>query len=85
MLLQSSRDNFGRKVKVSSEKLDAIVGEEPVIVHPSKSFSHVLARLETLHQLNHLQIRHVDLRVLGQIEVLLREANSLCTINTNER
>ena len=78
LFLQSGRDNFGRKVKVSSEKLDAIVGEEPVIVHPSKGLPYVLAGLEALHQLNHLQIRHINLRVLRQIEVLLRIANSLC-------
>jgi len=81
LFLQSGRNNFGRKVKVGSEKLDAIIGEEPVIMHPSKGLSHVLTGLETLHQLNHLQIRHINLRVLRQIEVLLRKANSLCTIN----
>jgi len=81
LFLQSGRHNFGRKVKVSSQKLDAVVGEKPVIMHPSEGLPHVLARFEALHKLNHLQIRHINLRMLRQIEVLLRKANSLCTIN----
>lgn len=77
MLLESGGDDLRRKVEVCPEMLDAIVGEEPVIVHPGKCLSDVLLRLEALHQLNHLQIRDINLRVLRKIEVLLRVAYSL--------
>ena len=77
LLLESGRDNFGWKVEVSPKELNSIVGEEPVIVHPRKCLPHILSGFEALHQLYHLQIRHINLWVLCQIEVLLRKANSL--------
>lgn len=78
LLLQSSRDNLRRKVEVVPQKLDAVIGEVPVVMHPSEGLAHVLLRLEALHQLYHLQVRHIDLRMLRQVIVLLRIAHSLC-------
>jgi len=77
LLLKSGGHDFWGKVEICSEELNSIVGEEPVIMHPSKCLAHVLPGLEALHQLYHLQIWNINLRVLRQIVVLLRKANSL--------
>lgn len=77
LLLQSVGDNLRRKIEVVPQELNAIIGEVPVIVHPRKGLPHILLRLEALHQLNHLQIRHIDLGMLWQVVVFLRIAHSL--------
>lgn len=51
--------------------LNAIVGEVPVVVLPGEGLPDILLGLEALHELNHLQVGHVKLGVLGQVVVLL--------------
>lgn len=46
-------------------------------MHPCESLRHVLLRLEALHQLDDLQVRHIDQRMLCHIIILLREKNAL--------
>ena len=53
-------------------------------MHPSESLTHVLLGFEALHQLYYLQIWHIDLRMLREVEVLLRIANALCTNRTSD-
>ena len=76
-LLKSSRNNFRGKIEVSPQELDAVVRKIPVVMHPSESFPNVFLGLEALHQLNHLQVRDIDLGMLRQIKIFLRIANSL--------
>ena len=77
LLLQGRRDDLRGEIEVVPQKLDAIVGQVPVIMHPSEGLAHILLRLEALHQLYHLKVRDIDIRVLRQIEVLLGIANTL--------
>lgn len=76
-LLQSGWDDLRGKIEVVPQKLNPIVGQIPVIMHPSEGLANVLLRLEALHKLDHLQIRDIDFRVLRKVIVLLREANAL--------
>lgn len=46
---------------------------------PRKPLGDVLLRLQTLHQLDDLEVGHArDLRVLREVEVLLGEEDALC-------
>lgn len=81
--LQRSRDNLRRQIEVATEELNPIIGEVPVVMHPGEGLPHVLLGFEALHQLNHLQIRDIDIWVLCEVVVLLRIANSLWGIPTN--
>ena len=44
---------------------------------PGEALSDILLGLEALHQLDDLQVGHVHLGVLGQVEVLLRLQHAL--------
>ena len=57
-LLQGRRNNIRRKVKVSSQELNPFIGQKPIVVHPSERLPNVLLGLETLHELDHLQVGH---------------------------
>jgi hypothetical protein len=63
--------------------LNAIIGEVPVVVLPGEGLPYVLLGLETLHELDHLQVRHIDLRVLRQVVVLLGIQHTLCNRTCN--
>ena len=66
------------QVEELAEVLNPRVSEEPVVVAPGIALSDILLRLEGLHQLDHLQVGHIDLGVLGQVEVLLGKQHALC-------
>jgi len=51
--------------------LDAIIGQVPVEVSPGEALLDVLLGLEALHELDDLEVGHIDLRVLRSIEILL--------------
>lgn len=57
--------------------LNTVVGQVPVVVPPCERLPNVFLRLEGLHQLDNLQIRDIDLGVLGGVEVLFRVQDSL--------
>jgi len=46
-------------------------------MHPRKCLPNVLLGLETLHELNHLQVWYINQRMLWEIEILLSKAYSL--------
>lgn len=51
----------------------------PVVVPPRETLSHVLQRGEALHELDDLQVGHIQLlRVTGDVEVLGGLQHSLC-------
>lgn len=52
--LQSVGNNLGWQIEIGSQKLNAVVGQVPVVVHPGKGLPHVLLGFEALHQLDHL-------------------------------
>lgn len=78
--LERGGDDLRGKVEIAAQELDPVVGEIPVVVHPRKGLANILLRFEALHQLNHLQIWHIDVGMLCEIVILLRIANSLCII-----
>ena len=53
-LFESCWHNLAGQVQVDTQVLNALVCEEPVVVPPCKELSHQLARLEALHQFDHL-------------------------------
>lgn len=53
-LLEGCWHNLAGQVQVDTQVLNALVCQEPVVVPPRKELSHQLARLEALHQLDHL-------------------------------
>ena len=59
--------------------LNAIVGEVPVVVLPGEGLPDVLLGLEALHELDHLEVGHINLRVLRQVVVLLGIEHALCS------
>ena len=77
--LQGGRHDFRWKIEVRPQKLNSIIGEVPVIVHPSKSLTHVTLGFKALHELNRLQIWDINLWVLCKIVILLCIADSLCS------
>ena len=62
--LQGGGHNFRWKIEVSPQMLDSIIGKVPIIVHPRECLPHKLLGFKALHQLDHLQIRNIDLRML---------------------
>jgi len=57
--------------------LDAIIGQVPVVVSPGEALLDVLLGLKALHELDDLEVGHIDLRVLGGIEILLGVQHTL--------
>lgn len=45
---------------------------------PSKALGHILLALEALHELDDMEVWHINLRVLLQVEVLLSLKDTLC-------
>lgn len=78
-LLQGGRHNLWWEIQVSPKKLNPIISEVPVVVHPCKCLPYIFLWLKALHQLNHLQIWNINFGVFCKIVVLLCIANSLCT------
>ena len=78
-LLEGIRHNLRWQVEEGAEVLNAIVGEVPVVILPGEGLPDVLLGLEALHELDHLQVGHVDLRVLRQVVVLLGVQHALCS------
>ena len=83
LLLKGVGHNLRGQVEVVPQKLDTVVGEVPVVVHPCECLPHILLGLEALHKLDDLEIRHIDLWMLRKVVVLLGIAHSLCS-NQNE-
>ena len=85
LFLQGGRNNFWWKIQVRPQKLNPVIGKIPVVVHPSKCLTNIFLGFEALHELNNLEIRNVNLRVLCKVEVLLCIANSLYRFKTKSR
>lgn len=64
-----SGDDLRGKVEVCAEELIAVVGEEPVVAHPAERLPHIALRFEDFY---HMQVRDIDVGVLGQVVVLHR-------------
>lgn len=52
----------------------------PVVVAPRKALRDQLLALEALHELDHVQVGHINLGVLLEIEVLLGLQHALCGV-----
>ncbi|GIL55765.1 hypothetical protein Vafri_11292, partial [Volvox africanus] len=71
-LLQGGGHDLAGQIEVLTQVINALVGQEPVIVPPGEALGHQLLGLEALHELDNLQVGHTGyLRVLLKVEVLL--------------
>ena len=75
--LQGTGDHLLRKAEKSTEELNALVGEVPVIPLPREGLSDVTARLEGLHQLDDVEVAARHMGVLSGVVVLLGDHNTL--------
>ena len=62
-----------------TEVLDALRGEDVVVPLPRELRLHETLGGEALHCLDNLEVRHIELFVLGGIVVLLGYKDALCT------
>ena len=65
LLGQRGGEDLGRKGENLAQVLDAGVGEEVVEPLPVELLLHVITRREGLHHHHHVQVRHVDVLMLG--------------------
>lgn len=56
--LEGGGDDLGGQVEVGGEVLNAVVGEEPVVVHPTECLPHITLLFEALHHLSHAGSGH---------------------------
>mmetsp|Transcript_2475 Transcript_2475/g.6261 ORF Transcript_2475/g.6261 Transcript_2475/m.6261 type:complete len:208 (-) Transcript_2475:50-673(-) len=76
-LLQGGGHHLGGQVEVLAQEVNAGVRQKPVVVAPGKALGDQLPGLEALHELDDLQVGHIQLRVLRQVEVLLGVQHAL--------
>ena len=84
-LLQRVRHDVRRQVQVFAKVFDALIRQVPVVMSPGEDLIDETLRLERLHELDHLQVRHIDrvltrlphLRVLRQVVILLGPNDTL--------
>jgi hypothetical protein len=69
-LLQRVRNNLIWQVEEATQVLNAFIGEVPVVVLPREVLPDVFLLPEALHELDHLEVQHVNMRVLRQVLVL---------------
>lgn len=74
---ESAGNNLGGQVQVLAEVLNSLVGEVVVIVLPREAGGDVSARGHALQRLDDVKVGHVNVLVLGGVEVLLRHHDSL--------
>mmetsp|Transcript_8943 Transcript_8943/g.26858 ORF Transcript_8943/g.26858 Transcript_8943/m.26858 type:complete len:241 (-) Transcript_8943:2-724(-) len=77
LLTSRIRHHVGRVVEVILQILNTLIGQEIIVVLPAEDLGHVLPRLQTLHQLEHVQVRHVHILVSRRIEILLRHHHTI--------
>mmetsp|Transcript_1896 Transcript_1896/g.3544 ORF Transcript_1896/g.3544 Transcript_1896/m.3544 type:complete len:201 (+) Transcript_1896:382-984(+) len=80
LLLVSLGDNLLRQVKELTEVGDALLGEVPVVPLPVEGLANVAAGLEGGHELDNLEVRHVDGLMLGLDIVLGGDNDTLCEL-----
>ena len=68
--------SFG-EMQVLTEKEDTLVGEVKVKVHPAELLGHVATGFKRFKGAHHFDIGHGDLGMLGQVDVLFDDQNTL--------
>merc|ERR1719382_2149056 len=77
-LLQRVGDHLHVEMQVLTQVLDALIGEEPIVMLPGKALSDILTRRQRGEQLDHLQVGDaLDLGVCLEGVVLLRDHHPL--------
>ena len=77
-LLERGGNDLRGQVQDAAQVLDPFVGQKPVVVPPGEALGDVLFRFQGLHELDDLEVGDTgDLRVLGEVEVLLSEEDAL--------
>ena len=77
MLLESSGNDLGGKVEVLAEVVNALRGEDIVVVLPREVGSEETPRGQRLASLDDEQVLDVEVLVLGSVEVLLGDEDTL--------
>ena len=77
LLLQGGGDNLGGEVEELTEVDDSLVGEVPIVPLPTKLLPDVSAGTQGLHGLDDLEVGDLKVVVLGGIEILGGDEDSL--------
>lgn len=72
-----SRNDLGRQVKPFPEVIETLGGQGVVIILPRKLSLYIAAGSEGLSSLDDEQVLGVNIGVLGEVEVLLRDEDTL--------
>mmetsp|Transcript_12108 Transcript_12108/g.50297 ORF Transcript_12108/g.50297 Transcript_12108/m.50297 type:complete len:216 (-) Transcript_12108:51-698(-) len=72
LFLGSIRLHIVRVVEVTLQVLNSVLSQKVIKVLPAEHFLNVSARLKTLHQLQHVQIRDIHVLVARKVVVLWR-------------
>lgn len=73
----SSRNDLGRQVKPFPEVVETLGGQGVVVVLPRELSLDIAAGVEGLSSLDDEQVLGVNIGVLGEVEVLLRDEDTL--------
>ena len=77
LLLQGGGDNLGGEVEELAEVDDSLVGEVPIVPLPAKLLPDVPTGTQGLHGLDDLEVGDLKVVVLGGIEILVGDEDSL--------
>jgi hypothetical protein len=72
-----SRNDLSGEVKPFAKVVETLGGQGVVVVLPRELGLDIAARVERLQSLDDEQVLGVDIRVLGKVEVLLGDENTL--------
>lgn len=77
LLNVGSGNDLSGEVKPFAEVVETLGGQGVVVVLPRELGLDIAARVERLQSLDNEQVLGVDIRVLGKVEVLLGDENTL--------
>jgi hypothetical protein len=77
LLNVGSGNDLSGEVKPFAEVVETVGGQGVVVVLPRELGLDIAARVERLQSLDNEQVLGVDIRVLGKVEVLLSDENTL--------
>lgn len=79
-LLEGGGEDLRGQVEVLAEVLDTGISQGVVVVLPRELGLDELLRVQGLKSLDDLQVGDIDLIVLGGVEVLLGDQNTVCCV-----
>jgi hypothetical protein len=77
-LLEGGGEDLRGQVEVLAQVLDTLIGQGVVVVLPRELGLDILLGVQGLESLDDLQVGDIDLIVLGGVEVLLGDQDTIC-------